>query len=127
MGLFSLAAKYIGPYITEINFWPSLIKKERRPPGFNGKISVREWTVMSFEWHVAEFLKKKGEYNPTVWMSKGILLMDEYRYDYSKPELFTEAMTYLLASDTDILNKVKKLMEENGYDFGQFDPDQSIS
>jgi hypothetical protein len=128
--IFDIAVQFVSGFLTNVDWWPSLIKnKEPEDPlapvlkREHAKVTIVKYPMISFESYVAKHLRIASMIPEESWKAKGLLLLQEFCYDYNDQSKFIEAMVYLMASDTDISNKIKQWMKDNGYEFGEFSPD----
>lgn len=124
MRLFKIAVQYMNGFVTDIEWFPNLIKTRTTDPmGKECVPDVKPWPMMPFGYYVAAFLREVVSIEEHNWPFKALVYLTQYCYDLSDKAALRNAIVFLLAHDPDALENVKQWMADNGYDFGKFDPD----
>lgn len=103
-----------------ISWWPSLLKKEEGD-------KIVKFPMVPLDLILRNFINERHVHrtDPRTRGLALIKLFDAHHYfddhpDYDE-DVLLEGVIYLIASFPDFFEKMKKWLEDNGYDLGEFD------
>lgn len=80
---------------------------------------MTEWVLpRSLPEIIREELLKNSLCDLAHWRSQGLSFLAQHAVNFKDDNLFVKAMMYLIASDTEIMEKIFKVLKEHGFKDG---------